>query len=155
LLYLLLGSWLLHGSLGLLRVFVLASRLWCFLLVRSGCLLRALLLVALVLRLCLGCRTVMLGRCLLRLTLLRLGCRASALRGRLGSGLLRRRWLDGTLQILLRGASWVRHHFWRGRGCSLRGLRLNVLPHYSVLRLVAVVLALERLLLFRVRIASA
>ena len=60
--------------------------------------------------------------------------------------------------LVLRGTSFRRHGLpclWGGRGCTLHGLGLIVLSHYVVLRLVSVVLGLERLLLLQARISIA
>lgn len=54
-----------------------------------------------------------------------------------------RGWPAGTALVLRRSR----------RGCTLHSLRLIVLLHYGVSRLVTIVLALQRLLLFRARIA--
>ena len=75
--------------------------------------------------------------------------RCSVLRGR--------RW-RAVGALVLRGTSFRRHGqpcLWGGRGRTLRWLGLIVLSHYVVLRLVSVVLGLERLLLLHARISIA
>ena len=58
--------------------------------------------------------------------------------------------------MVLRNTSFPRRclpYLWRGRGRTLRWLGLIVLSHYVVLRLVPIVLGLERLLLLHARIS--
>ena len=71
-----------------------------------------------------------------------------------GSDLRDRSWSTRDALVVRRGAAFVRHcvsHL--GRGRTLHRLRLIVLSHYGVLRLVLVVLALKHLLLLHARIS--
>ena len=66
------------------------------------------------------------------------------------TALLERRWRVDTLHILRPGTPLLRRSLrspLRRRGRSLHCLRLIVLPHYGVARLVTIVLAVKRLLL--------
>jgi hypothetical protein len=66
-----------------------------------------------------------------------------------------RRWWAGDA-LVLRGTSVLRHSLpclWGGRGRTLHRLGLVVLSHYVVLRLVSIVLGLERLLLLHAGIS--
>lgn len=128
---------------------------------------------------CLGRLLLTLGHPLLRLQLLRFGCGATLLRKCLGSGrplnvcaspwrlwcvwgrssaLLECRRRTGTALLLLRDVSFPRCSLpYLRRRCerSLRSLSLIVLLHYGVARLIAVVLALQHLLLLDDRISIA
>lgn len=122
------------------------------------------------------CLLLMLGRSSLRLLPLVLGSRPALLRSRLAgepltisasrlrrlstrgrwSALLDRRWRAGTVSVLLCGSSVL----WgplpplrRRRGRTLHALRLIVLLHYGIARLITVILALKHRLLLRVRIS--
>ena len=64
---------------------------------------------------------------------------------------MHRRWRGGTLDILRLGTSLLRPSqlsLLSRRGRSLHGMFLIVLPHYGVTRLVTVMLAVKRRLLF-------
>jgi hypothetical protein len=70
--------------------------------------------------------------------------------------LLDGRWMHGPPLILRRGTSLLRRYLpalRSGRQRALHSLRLIVLPHDSVLRLVTVIPGLQRLLLLRARIS--
>jgi len=74
----------------------------------------------------------------------------------LGWSVLRDRRWRAVGALVLRGTSFLRHCLpclRGGRGRALHWLRLIMLSHYLFLRLVSVVLALERLLLLRARIS--
>src|SRR5487761_2592037 len=131
----------------------LALRLWRLLLTHLW--LARLLLT----HLWVGCRPSLLNRVVGGRGSLNV-CAPGSLRlraGRRRSGLLEGMWRAGSaLALLRRTCLRVRRclpHWWRRRGRSLRPLRLKLLPHDRVARLVAVMLALEDLLLRRGRIS--